>query len=111
MKGFTLRRDFLYNAGPHQRVEGTDVDMSPGKRLSTGEGAGRRLWAWMANEDMDGKEYDEGQKNAEDWKEAEVIGRCGRWMTGVEGTWQVLKKAMCVEYEEDADDVEGDGNK
>ena len=44
--------------GPHQRVEsaeGTDVDMSPGKRLSTGEGAGRRSWPWIANEDMDGK--------------------------------------------------------
>ena len=40
----------------------------------------------------------------------EVIGRRARWMTGVEGTWQVLKKAMCVEYEEDADDVEGDVN-
>ena len=26
-------------------------------------------------------------------------------------TLKVLKKAMCVEYEEDADDVEGDGNK
>ena len=39
----------------------------------------------------------------------EVIERRGRWMTGMEGTWQVLKKVICVEYEEDADDVEGDG--
>ena len=41
----------------------------------------------------------------------EVIERRGRRMTGMEGTWQVLKKVICVEYEEDADDVEGDGNK